>query len=77
MFGELQILPEEQDAIDDIETPPGQAPPLEDQTRPIDIEPKRKYGPKAPRYGPLVPADEEVIAGNYRGRSRAEMGVGR
>ena len=58
LFGKLRITPEEQDELYDIETPPGKVEP----GAPVETDSKEKYGPKAPRYGPLTPADDDVVA---------------
>ncbi len=72
MFGKLRLTPEQE--IEDIEAPPGGEPPvtgpLEEPIRGIreepevkpETKPEDKYGPTVPRYGPLVPAGEDLVA---------------
>jgi len=66
-FGNLRLEPETADEISSIEdTPPDWAPrgngnDTEPARTPLPKE-KKKYGPKAPRYGPIVPTSEEVVA---------------
>jgi len=63
LFERLQVLPETEDEIDWVDTPPGGLPPAEPRPAPTEEPP---YGPKAPQYGPLVPAEDNSMATQQR-----------
>ncbi|MFQ5412338.1 MAG: type II secretion system protein GspD, partial [Phycisphaerae bacterium] len=66
-FGNIRVEPETADEIPSIEEPPPDWTPRGGE---YDVEPakqpapkeKKRYGPKSPRYGPIMPAGEEVVA---------------
>ncbi|MBN2560752.1 MAG: hypothetical protein JXQ75_07475 [Phycisphaerae bacterium] len=78
LFERLQVLPEDEQELFDIEAPPDATEPAgrPRRTEPTESKPEKKYGPKAPRYGPLAPAGEDVIARRGRGRATANVAVG-
>lgn len=63
MFERLRIVPETGDEIDTIEDyPEASESGRMQKIEPVKTRPEKKYGPKAPRYGPMVPASEDVVA---------------
>lgn len=73
LFAGLRISPEGEDEIPSVEAMPEPLAPIE-LPPPIQIEPKKKYGPEAPRYGPLVPAGTQTVA--QRAPQPAYFGTG-
>lgn len=64
MFRGLQLHPETEDQIMDLETMPTYEPTLEPMGAPSapatpPADPGERYGPTAPRYGPIAPASED------------------
>jgi hypothetical protein len=64
LFEKLQVMPESDSEIESIEDVPVEPLPGAEQNpaAPTKTEPKPPYGPKVPRYGPLVPSGEDVVA---------------
>ena len=56
LFGGLQLSPDLEDEIESIEDVPeaGKATDRQEDRVPIEVAPKKQYGPKAPRYGPSI-----------------------
>jgi len=73
MFGKLRIEPETESEVPSIEAAPEELVPPEAGEQPTspEAEPKQKYGPQAPRYGPLLPGDENAVAWRQHERATA------
>ncbi|MCG8408764.1 MAG: hypothetical protein MI923_26460 [Phycisphaerales bacterium] len=71
LFERLRIAPETNDEIETIEDFPDEyAPGRMKEVEPVKTRPKKKYGPKAPRYGPMVPSDDVVARRTSRLNTR-------
>ncbi|MFQ5423301.1 MAG: secretin N-terminal domain-containing protein [Phycisphaerae bacterium] len=57
LFEGLQVFPESEGEIEDIEAPPT----VPGLPPPIRKTPRRHYGPKVPEYGPRLPASDEIL----------------
>lgn len=75
LFDGLRVTPDSEDEIDSIENVPETVEPMDpsQEVVPIEVGPKKQYGPEAPRYGPSVASD--VSAPVARRSARSDPGL--